>query len=71
MARKPLNPAGFEVVSREVLPDGRTKRILRNGSVCHTVPLPAGERLAGMIKNACDVQYGMIERKMREETKNF
>jgi len=65
--RKPLNRADFEVVHKEMLPDGRFKLTMRNGHVGYAAPLPGGDWEKRVSKAMCDIQYKITLRKMAEE----
>ncbi|MCL2003578.1 MAG: hypothetical protein FWG72_06210 [Oscillospiraceae bacterium] len=65
--RKPRNPADYEVIHKETLPDGRLKIILRNGAVCHAAPLPGGDWMERKARELCNIQYGIMERIAREK----
>ena len=54
--------ADFEVIHKEILPDGRTRMTMRNGAVAYAAPLPGGDWKERKSRAICDIQYGIILR---------
>ncbi len=68
MARKKWTREDFEFVAEEYLPDGRTKLTMRCGGICYVPTYCDPEAKQRAVKRICDIQYGVMLRKMEVGT---